>query len=99
VAQKLTLSTQPSYRWIRHFDTDTCSGVSLSLLNVCSVVDCDHLVLVEICQDADELPMKRLRSLGLNVVDRPAPRLRTDVRTNHVGIIVVADPHANLVDC
>ena len=34
-----------------------------------------------------------MRSLGLNVADRPRPRLRDDLRTNHGGIIVAAASH------
>jgi exonuclease III len=59
-------------------------------------VSADVVCLVETWHDSDGLPLSRLRSMGYNVVDRPRPRLRSDLPSNHGGIVIFSVPGVRL---
>ena len=59
-------------------------------------VSADVVCLVETWHDSDGLPLNRLRSMGYTVVDRPRPRLRSDLSSNHGGIIIFTVPGVRL---
>ena len=51
----------------------------------------DVIMVVETWHDHDSVSLRRLRSEGLSVVDRPRPRLRDDtLATNHGGLAIVS---------
>jgi hypothetical protein len=60
----------------------------------------DHSVdvtcLVETWHDSDSVSIGRLRAQGFVVVDRPRPRLRDGLSTNHGGIVVFAASNIQL---
>ena len=59
-------------------------------------VRCDQLMdvmfLVEIWLDSYFVSFRRLRVDGYHVIDRPRPRLREGMKTNHGGVAAVAVP-------
>ena len=58
----------------------------------------DVLFLVETWHDADSVCLSRLRSAGLEVLDRPRPRQKKEsLNTNHGGIAAVSVPGVSLV--
>ena len=59
-------------------------------------VSADVVCLVETCHDSDGFPLNRLRSMGYTVVDRPRPRLRSNLSSNHGGIIIFSEPGVRL---
>ena len=59
-------------------------------------VSADVVCLVETWHDSDGLPLNRLRSMGYTVIDRPRPRLRSDLSSNHGGIIIFTVPGVRL---
>jgi hypothetical protein len=59
-------------------------------------VSADVVCLVETWHDSDGLPLNRLRSVGYTVVDRPRPRLRSDLSSNHGGIVIFYVPGVRL---
>jgi hypothetical protein len=79
-------------------------------LNICSVVNkiddvlelrrdrsLDVLCLTETWHDVDSVALRRLRTYGFSVVDRPRPRSAlADLSPNHGGVAVVAVPGIHL---
>ena len=57
----------------------------------------DVLMVVETWHDHDSISLRRLRSDGFCVVDRPRTRLREDtLTTNHGGLAIVSIPRVSL---
>jgi len=51
----------------------------------------DIFCLTETWHDSDSACIGRLRASGFNVADRPRPRLRDDLSTNHGGVAIVSN--------
>ena len=67
------------------------------LLDLRRELSLDLLLIVETWHDADSVSLRRLRSAGFAVVDRPRPRLISDtLTTNHGGVAVVSAPGIHL---
>ena len=109
-AQPRSLPTlQLPQRIGRHHKPD-CFPITFGLLNVQSLnnkVDdilslrrdhsLDLLLLVETWHDTDSVSLRRLRFSGLEVIDRPRPRLRSDtLATNHGGVAIASSPGIHL---
>jgi exonuclease III len=67
------------------------------LLDVRRDQSLDVMCLVETWHDSDSVCLRRLRVDGMQVVDRPRPRVVVDtVTTNHGGVAIVAMPGVRL---
>lgn len=60
------------------------------VIELCRDNSVDVACLVESWHDSDDVPVRRLRAMGYSVVDRPRPRQRDDMATNHGGILVLS---------
>jgi hypothetical protein len=70
------------------------------LLDVRHEQNIDVLFLVETWHDSDSVSLRRLRTGGFQVVDRPRPRSTTDtLATNHGGVAAVAVAGVKLAVC
>jgi hypothetical protein len=56
----------------------------------------DVMCLTESWHDSTSVATARLRAQGYNVADRPRPRIRDDMSTNHGGIVVFSSAFAQL---
>jgi Endonuclease/Exonuclease/phosphatase family len=59
-------------------------------------VSADFVCLVGTWHDSDGLPLSRLHSMVYTVIDRPRPRLRNDLSSNHGGIVILSVPGVRL---
>jgi hypothetical protein len=110
---RTTVRRPPSVRQV-HIDRHTasvgpkcvfgCFNIRSIAQNLVDLLDDRHdlnihvFFLVETWHDRDCVDLRRLRSDGYQVVDRPRPRTRDDtVSTNHGGLAVIAVPGVRLV--
>ena len=67
-----------------------------SVIEMCRDHQIDFCCLVETWHDTDSVDLRRLRSAGLQVVDRPRLRTADDLSTNHGGVVVIAPADVTL---